>query len=841
MNQNEKTRPIKTLAIFSFIGFSLLILTLPDFILAADAPAGSSGENMARGKTYTLDPAPNYRQALDPKRRLLTDGLRYDGTGCFWTQKTNVGWGSISHALITIDLGRVEPIGGVSFHTAFDGPINVGWPQSIKVFVSDDNKEFVFARDLVDPRWKDCFPPTLGEPLTGQKKTIHLYTGAINARGRYVCFAARYPSYVFCDEIEVCRGNAGLVSNPAPGEKISNIKAFLQKNLLKEKSITVLLRDLGETTRNASRLDARDRDPLARELSRLEERINAGDFSRLDAAEKIITPLNSLHQDLLRVNARILKAGKYPPLFAWHKNRWDPLEAVEIPPAPPTESPALSIEMMDGEYRAEALNLTNATENDLNVEISLAGLPGGAMPEYLSIFQVEFVGTQKSRMIADPLCPAQKGKKGWKATIPGGMTRQIWLTFNPRGIKAGLHQGTVKVKAGALPQLDTPISLRLYPVKFPKKTHLSLALWDYTDKPYGFKMATDQNVPLAIKDMREHFVSAPFGHRNSACWPKKEDFDAEGNLVNPLQTSLFDEWITHWKGSRHYFCYIGNALENFCGEPMGTPRFNNMVRQWAAAFAGHARKMGIQPDQIGLLLYDEPHKDEPCNMNTLWAKAIKSGAPDFRLFTDASGYEKPSEALRKMVGAHDIICPHLPFYGGINADVRNVAKSGTNQPKTFWLYSCMGPARLFDPYYYHRLQAWHCWRDGAVGMGFWNYWNYYPEDNCTAWNELLSNKETWGVTYATRDSITGGKHWEAIREGVEDYEYLHMLSTRIGELKKKGVSNQAVQDAEPLLRTLPAKVAAPYDKAAMSWFAGKDRSVADRARIQILEALEKLN
>ena len=157
----------------------------------------------------------------------------------------------------------------------------------------------------------------------------------------------------------------------------------------------------------------------------------------------------------------------------------------------------------------------------------------------------------------------------------------------------------------------------------------------------------------------------------------------------------------------------------------------------------------------------------------------------------------------------------------------------------------MGPARLFDPYYYHRLQAWHCWRHGAVGMGFWNYWNYYNEPDGTAWNEYVTSAEegkSFGVVYTTHDSVTDGKHWEAVREGIEDYEYLRMLRGRIQELKARGVKTAAIQEAERLLETLPEEVVDSYcDGRLVSWSVDKDRLVADRCRVRVLKVLYSLN
>lgn len=824
--------------------FTIMTCTAAPPVSCAEMPEGTTGRiNLAKNKTCTLTPPPNHELCKDPEdHRQLTDGTTYTGPLQLWTQKTTVGWRTSSEqkmvqADITVDLERVEPIGEVSFHTAFDGPLNVYWPLSIKVLVSENGSEFAFCRDLANPLWED----ELGAPVGAneQKLVFHRFSAPINAKGRYVRLIAQSTRMLFCDEIEIFRGDESLSAPRFTEKTITDIKAFLKDSLLRDKISGTLLRDIERVKRNASNLPSRENDGVNPLLAQLQKKTETEE-QKLSNPNKAVAPLNEIHRDILRVNAKILKLEGYPTLVPWHKNRWAPLVATEKPPPIPLKAPSLAVTMMKNEYRAETLNLTNTTEKDLDVEISFAGLPGGTTPDYISVHQVEFVGTQMGGMIADPLIPAKKTTDACKIVVPSGMTRQIWLSFHPQEIAAGFYHGSVIIKAGVLPPMTVPLNLHLYPFQFPSQPRLSLAMFDYTDKPYGFKNTTDQNVHLAIKDMREHFVDTAYGHRTSACWPEKDDFDTEGNLVKPLRTTGFDDWVDRWKGIRRFHLYTGNDLKNFCGEPMGTPRFNRMVEQWAAAFAKHIRMHGIKTEHVALHLFDEPMKDDQFSMNFTWGKAIKAGAPDLPLFTDTSAFKNPGEDFKQMIGIHDIICPGLPECGEITDSIRTISQSGKNKSKQFWLYSCWGPARLFDPYYYHRLQAWHCWRNGAIGMAFWNYWNDYKNKNCAEWNEFSENEKSYGVSYTTPDSVTAGKHWEAIREGVEDYEYLHMLSSKIENLKGKSPSLPDLSKAEQLLSAAPSLVAGQYELKALLWSYNKDRTAADQARIRILEALEKL-
>jgi len=799
--------------------------------------SGPKSVNIARGKPYTLEPPPNYRYCTDEgDATQLTDG-EYS-VGYFWVQRGTVGWEKAPYAIITIDLRKVEPICGLSFNTA-GGVAGVRWPRLILILTSEDGREFNYAGDLIEMSRKNGLPALAGYG-------VHRYaTRDLRTKGRYVrLVVVSSGRYTFCDEIEIYRGADSLLAGSVEGERVANVKAFVRTRSILSTVREPLVRDI-EIVRQSVRgrgVAAKEADVLRSRLSQLHREVKSLK-SVPEVRSPAVAPLNALHAEILKVNARALRASGFPPLFAWHKNRWDTLRATEAPEQPPDGPPALTIEMMDNEYRAEVVNLTNTTDSSLNAVVAIEGLPGGRNPDYVMVHQVEVVGTKQGVMIADPLPVAERTADGWAVAIPSGMTRQVWLTFHPRGVPAGEHVGSLVVRSDRLPKLTVPLTLRIYPFRFPDQPRLSLGMWDYTDgPPYHRKCMTPRNVSLAIANMRAHFVDTPWAHRSSACWPEKDDFDAEGNLVKPVRSAGFDKWVEDWKGSRNYYIFLAVGSD-FLGEPMGSPRFNKMVKNWAAAFAAHARKIGVSPSQIGLLLVDEPHKPEQYRISTIWAKAVKTGAPEIVLFTDASGLEKPDPELEQMLAVHDVFCPHLPSYRGMDDVKRKLLRPNSARPKNLWFYSCMGPARLLDPYYYHRLQTWHCWRHGAVGMGFWNYWNYYIQPDATPWNEFVTSAvegKSFGVVYATPDSVTDGKHWEAVREGIEDYEYLRMLRDRIEELKARGVSVPALQQAVDILETVPEEVASEYDMRSVPWSVEKDRSVADRCRVRVLKALDSL-
>ena len=150
---------------------------------------------------------------------------------------------------------------------------------------------------------------------------------------------------------------------------------------------------------------------------------------------------------------------------------------------------------------------------------------------------------------------------------------------------------------------------------------------------------------------------------------------------------------------------------------------------------------------------------------------------------------------------------------------------------------CIRDRRIMDPYAYYRLMAWTSWRYEATTMFF---WSLTDTAGVSSWNEYLASGRPYSPLFLTKDSVTTSKHLEAMREGVEDYEYFVMLQQAIKEAAAQGRAGTEVDLAGQLLESLPVSVceAAAGEK---KWHRPNvDRTLADEARIQVLAALTAL-
>ncbi|MHC4399785.1 MAG: hypothetical protein ACYTG0_08905 [Planctomycetota bacterium] len=804
----------------------------------AAAVAGESpsprppGENVALGASYALWPRPTYQHCTDPGDATdLTDGR--STSEYFWTQKGTVGWQQVQYATVTIDLGQVQPVGGVSLTTAA-GVAGVTWPAAVHVLLSDDGNAYREAGELIALGRKHNGPRPEGYAIR------RLVTTELNTRGRYVQFVLiPLPGgpYTFVDEIEVFRGPDDLIDREPAGAVVAASDLYQQGRILRSVKLR-FQNDLDSLRRNIQQSQLDDAAARNRFLARLEtmSREFRVDAASADASFRAVLPLGVDHARLFQVQAEWWRALGREALSAWVPVVWDPVDVFAALPSASSET--IEVHTMRGEYRAAALNLANATDHPMTVRVRFEGLPESPMPGYVMLHQVEWTDTSRGLPVAAALPEAPRGDGAWTVTMLPGLARQVWMTFHVTDVAAGEHAGRIVVESEGEARAVVPVRLCVWPFDFPRQTTLLLGGWSYTDggSRYG---VTKENRRQLIEHLQEHFVNAPWA--------------ASGVLMNfelarddpsriRLDTESFDRWIGEWPGAKKYMVFLsvahysGAIRSSFGGVPIDSPEFADRVGTWITAWVEHLNSKGISPDQLGLLIHDEPHEGADLKPFLAWARAIRAAQPDVLIWEDPT-YRNPANAPPELFDACDVLCPNRAMWLSQGPPFAEFYRRQQRKGRTLQFYSCSGPARLLDPYAYYRLQAWHAWQVGATASYFWAFGD---NGGSSSWNEYFAKAGPFTPLFLDDRSVTPGKQMEAIRESVEDYEYFVMLEKAVRAAKAAGRSDAAVARAESLLTTAAQKVLSAPGADQLDWHTSKDRTLADEVRVEILEALVSL-
>ncbi len=368
------------------------------FLLTSRAYAQNedADQNIALNKKVTVDPNSNYQLTKNKNPQQLTDGVYANSgnnTTSLWIQEGALTWVYVKPVIITIDLGKMQPISGVSYSTAA-GIAGATWPTAIYLATSDDGKTWHSAGDLVQLSEKQ--PPKEGYA------NFRYISHGLKTHGRYIAFGVIAVPSITVDEIEVYRGDDALLHQSA-GNEVPAMKDFVAQEIISSKaqnrlnadidSIRALLKNAAIAPRLKNTFEAR----LGKDAAATVQ------MPPLPADFKTIIPLNDIHRDILAVHGASLAAQGFKPLTAWKQHRYAWLPLTNTPQT--GQSPALKISMLKNQFRSDALLLTNASDKPIRVKLQLQNSPRNAKPDWLQLDSAIWTDTQKNVPVQDALVP----------------------------------------------------------------------------------------------------------------------------------------------------------------------------------------------------------------------------------------------------------------------------------------------------------------------------------------------------------------------------------------------------------------------------------------------------
>ncbi len=790
---------------------SVCVLVLLAAVVPAEAVRAQGPENIAAGAACTFSPAPNYTHCTDPDdAKQLTDGQYVQGH--FWTQPGTVGWSGCGQVIITLDLGADKPISGLSFSTAA-GAAGVSWPKSIAILTAGEDGLFHDAGDLVALSAAKAVPPPEGYA------NYRFTTEALHTHARRVALVVFGDAYIFCDEIEVYKGDAAWVNEPLPGAGVADVREHTTRLLTRngvKRRITVdiaAVRKAAEVIPEESRKDVNaELDAATAELDTLPAEYGP-DF-------KTILPLNPAHAKVFSALAKVWRERGLKEPVVWAADPWYRMELCPAFPGPSgADATHLHVDMMQNETRSVAFNM--ATVTDAETAIDISGLPADLTAPCIEVRSVAWTDTRTGDPVAAALLPVREFEGSYYPRAVPGLVQQVWLTVNSRELTPGTHN--VMVKACGQP---LPLTIQVYPFRFPDRPTLHMGGWDYTNLPKMYE-ATEKNRAALVKMLREYFVDSPWG--GSSALPFGT-YEASGAMTAPPGTANFDAWRRLWPDARQYcvFAAVSDRLDRF---PMGTPEFDRAVGAWAQFWAQYMRGAGLDPEQLMVLLVDEPYDPKMDAVIAPWARAIHASGAGIRVWEDPT-YSDMARAMPEMVSECDVLCPNRPLFHSAGEGYRAFFAEQRAKGRALEFYSCSGPMRLLDPYTYCRLQGWDCWRYGAVSSYF---WAFADGAGCSSWNEYPLAHAAFTPLFIDAETVVAGKHLEAMREGVEDYEYLVMLDKALKD--RKGTADDR-EDIRAQFKELVSRVCAAIpENGQFPWKPAVLAPRADAARVEILQAL----
>jgi len=374
------------------------------------------------------------------------------------------------------------------------------------------------------------------------------------------------------------------------------------------------------------------------------------------------------------------------------------------------------------------------------------------------------------------------------ADVPAGETRSFWVRiYVPEGAEGGSHTGEVRVRSGATTLARAKLSLKVYGFSLPRDTSLPTAFQVNVDREWSRFL---EYYPDAGYDILRRFWESFAAHRIA---PMHPSLTGPPRPDTPAAMAEFDRYLDLAEELR-----LSHLDSFFWGPPVDTEE----DRAWVRRIVDHyvARGM-LDRTHVYMCQFDEAGPDRWPQIREYAAK-LKAADPRIqRMLTVA-----PAGGL---YGSIDVWCPLTYHYD------KALARGRRQAGEKVWWYTAvaMTPGFLIDqPGAEHRALMWLTHAYEADGFLFWcvSYWPRNP------WEEPQMGPGTAGngdgfLYYPRRPGDPADRLYETIRlelirDGIEDYEYLRLLDTRLAEEKTRGRYRAAARRALKT-RELAARIA----------------------------------
>ena len=426
----------------------------------------------------------------------------------------------------------------------------------------------------------------------------------------------------------------------------------------------------------------------------------------------------------------------------------------------------------------------------------------------------------------DPLIPARHPLTGQPLTqgryralpfdLPPNQTHGFLVdVYVPPNTPAGVYRGLCKLQAEGQKAIKIPIILTVWNFTLPQTFTLRTGMGSPVDRmrsyyrqrakagkepePADWQAVADQCAAL----VSEHHINATPPHR--LITPKEQ----------PDGTFRF---------SKEQVEALRNFIDRYHVNAIQVPHPSTVVRDpvaqrdrlyaWLAAFNRLARRLHRPQVLFYTYLRDEPNSLKDYRYVQKWGRVIREAQSVVKVLVveqtwTAPGFHGADSAWGNLYGAVDIWCPLFSLFRPESAAKRQALG------ETIWTYTalCQGKPtpwwHIDYPLLHYRVPAWIAWRYRIRGLLYWGGMSYWRQVE-DPWKEapFYSSRHSrtsktegpifWGegcLVYPARavgyDGIVPSLRLKALRDGIEDYEYLAML-------EKLGMAEEAQKIVQSL-------------------------------------------
>jgi hypothetical protein len=422
---------------------------------------------------------------------------------------------------------------------------------------------------------------------------------------------------------------------------------------------------------------------------------------------------------------------------------------------------------------------------DVSIEATkLVNQENGAVLEKgnLSLYRVGFVKTRKPYYNTprvgywpDPLIPLKSN-----FTVKNNTVQPIWVNIHvPEDAVSGNYLGKILVKARGQKPKEAIIKLKVRDFSLSSTPHLKSAFDFYENlvdlRNPKVKNETDSEYKARLGELKRAYYLNMLSHRISPIH----------NVGNPEFLGRKDgRYVLDFKEFDNKVEFYRNSGQACFG----------IAQEWPYGFKGEwtDKWYGFTDAKVLEAVFKEygKHLEEKGWLNNAYAYIFDETFHRVKEFTSLIHKGHP--------GVKNLLTM-TPEEGFPDVDIWCVRINNLERPsvekfkklgKEIWTYVA-SPTRPYPslnldlPAIEHRIIPWICWKYGVKGLLYWCV-NWWSEVN--PWQDPMTYPEQNGngsLYYPAPDGRLpiGSIRLEVLRDGMEDYEYLYILSERLKRLR----------------------------------------------------------
>jgi hypothetical protein len=526
----------------------------------------------------------------------------------------------------------------------------------------------------------------------------------------------------------------------------------------------------------------------------------AGD-GKIDAQDYAMFASSYLPESPIESTNRLLRQGTNYSI--WYEN---PVEKVfKDSDVPSKTTDCIRIKAAKNEFEPFQIVLnpdTTWNAQDVNLVFSDLVGPGVIPSENITIFRVEYVDiTETSSDMPfgqlgwnpDPLPPLESQSQ---PDLYGGENTPYWIEiYVPGDTNSGIYTGNIDIwNNGNVVESNIPIELEIWDFELPTNRNIEI---------YGTLSHRDTEI---MEDLAMHRISFTFPPEMSINVDRiagevsvdTDDFNTVGeHYFNQLghngyrfpfsivrgSTSIPHAWPSGsaWYGIPYFSDEVNNILD---------PEFISMYSQMVSKVSQYLSDNGWL-ELFHAKILDEVYGSDNIEKCAKVFELIKSVNPNIR--TSWTGAEVPSRLW-------DCVSLWIQYEDEYKTDLHQQRKDAGDD---FWVYN---NSRMIIDFHYMRIRSffWHLWNRNLDGAHFWaldRSWDQaWTDPRCATSLEANGNGYfLYGPRDISENPAVKSIRLELIREGIEDYEYIFMLSSLIEEAVQSGVNQNIIDSAQSVL------------------------------------------